>query len=120
MLEALVVAEFRTSLLMSDTDALPLDESYFALGLTSLGAVEIQERLESILGRRIDSASLFNNPTIDHLMVHLRSQVLSEFFASAAGGRDLSTSEAAETETLERRQTQKERLNSVLDELYNV
>ena len=59
-LEALVVAEFRTWLLMSEADALPLDESYFALGLTSLGAVEIQERLESILGRRIDSASLFN------------------------------------------------------------
>jgi hypothetical protein len=120
LLEALVVSEFRTWLLMSEADALPLDESYFALGLTSLGAVEIQERLESILGRRIDSASLFNNPTIDHLLIHLRSQVLSEFFLSSAGGREAptSTSEAAEAETLERRETQKQLLNSVLDDLY--
>ena len=119
-LEALVVAEFRTWLLMSEADALPLDESYFALGLTSLGAVEIQERLESILGRRIDSASLFNTPTIDHLLTHLRSQVLSEFFLGSAGGRHASTSSsaAAEAETLERRHTQKQLLNSVLDELY--
>ena len=119
-LEALVVAEFRTWLLMSEADALPLDESYFALGLTSLGAVEIQERLESILGRRIDSASLFNNPTIDHLLAHLRSQVLYEFFPGSAGDRHAPTSSsaAAEAETLERRHTQKQLLNSVLDELY--
>lgn len=121
LLEALVVAEFRTWLLMSEADALPLDESYFALGLTSLGAVEIQERLESILGRRIDSASLFNNPTIDHLLLHLRSQVLSELFLSPPGGQaPTSTSEAAEAETLERRQTQKQLLSDVLDELYDV
>jgi hypothetical protein len=121
VLEALVVSEFRTWLLMSDADALPFDESYFALGLTSLGAVEIQERLESILGRRIDSSSLFNNPTIEHLLLHLRSRVLAEFFVSPAGGRQApaSTSEAAEAEALQRRQTQKQLLNSVLDDLYD-
>lgn len=111
VLEALVVSEFRAWLLMSEADALPLDESYFALGLTSLGAVEIQERLESILGRRIDSSSLFNNPTIDHLLLHLRSEVLSEFFQStnarqaAAPGRD------------ERRHREKQLLADMLDEL---
>ena len=120
LLEALVVTEFRTWLLMSEADALPLDESYFALGLTSLGAVEIQERLESILGRRIDSASLFNNPTIDHLLTHLRGQVLAEFFVSSTGDRPAptSTSQAADSELSERQQTQKQLLNSVLDELY--
>jgi aryl carrier-like protein len=122
MLEALVVAEFRAWLLMSDADALPLDESYFALGLTSLGAVEIQERLESILGRRIDSASLFNNPTIENLLLHVRSQVLSEFFPSPPPGRHgpASTSETAEADTLARLHTQKQLLTSVLDELYEV
>jgi len=111
-LEALVVAEFRTWLLMTDADALPLDESYFALGLTSLGAVEIQERLESILGRRIDSSSLFNNPTIDHLLLHLRNEVLSEFFRSS-GARQAVTPESQE------RQRHKQLLTSVLDELYD-
>ena len=100
---------FRTWLLMTDADALPLDESYFALGLTSLGAVEIQERLESILGRRIDSSSLFNNPTIDHLLLHLRNEVLPEFFRSS-GARQVVTPESQE------RQRHKQLLASVLDE----
>ena len=112
VLEALVAGEFRTWLLMTDADALPLDESYFALGLTSLGAVEIQERLESILGRRIDSSSLFNNPTIDHLLLHLRSEVLSEFF------RPSESRQAVKPESQER-QRQKQLLTSVLDELYD-
>jgi aryl carrier-like protein len=112
-LEALVVTEFRTWLLMTDADALPLDESYFALGLTSLGAVEIQERLESILGRRIDSSSLFNNPTIDHLLLHLRNEVLSEFFRPS-GGRQAAAPDSQE------RQRHKQLLTSVLDELYEV
>jgi hypothetical protein len=114
-LEALVVAEFRTWLLMTDADALPLDESYFALGLTSLGAVEIQERLESILGRRIDSSSLFNNPTIDHLLLHLRNEVLSEFFQ----GRQKAVSGPAPSEGDDRRHRDKRLLASVLDQLYD-
>lgn len=111
LLEALVVTEFRAWLLMTDADALPLDESYFALGLTSLGAVEIQERLESILGRRIDSSSLFNNPTIGHLLLHLRSEVLSEFFQSPANRQ------AAEPGGDERRHREKQLLADMLDEL---
>jgi hypothetical protein len=113
LLEALVTGEFRTWLLMSAADALPLDESYFALGLTSLGAVEIQERLESILGRRIDSSSLFNNPTIDHLLLHLRNQVLSEFF-QGPGARPAEASDVDE-----RRQQEKRLLASVLDDLFS-
>ena len=114
LLEALVAGEFRAWLLMGDADSLPLDESYFALGLTSLGAVEIQERLESILGRRIDSASLFNNPTIEHLLLHVRSQVLAEFFRSSD-----SRSDAAEPVSDERRHRDKQLLTSVLDELFS-
>jgi hypothetical protein len=112
LLEALVVGEFRTWLLMSAGDALPLDESYFALGLTSLGAVEIQERLESILGRRIDSSSLFNNPTIDHLLLHLRNEVLSAFFQSPTARR------ADASDADERRQREKQMLAGVLDDLF--
>jgi hypothetical protein len=82
LLNALIVTEFRAALLMDDRKVLPPEESHFALGLTSLGATEIQERLEVILGRRIDSASLFDNPTIRHLTAFLRSQVLPEFFAA--------------------------------------
>lgn len=82
VLEALVVAEFRTTLLMQESDLLPLDESYFELGLTSLGAMEIRQRLEAALGCRIDSASLFNNPTVGRLLDYLRTDVLREFFGA--------------------------------------
>jgi aryl carrier-like protein len=116
LLEALVVGEFRAWLLMSEADALPLDESYFALGLTSLGAVEIQERLESILGRRIDSSSLFNNPTIDHLLLHLRDEVLAGFFQA----RQPAEPDAVQPGTDERRHREKQLLASVLDELFEI
>lgn len=80
VLQELVVEEFRSTLLFEESEPLPLDESYFALGLTSLGAVEIQERLEAAIGHRVDSASLFNNPTIGHLVSHLRNEVIPEWF----------------------------------------
>ncbi|MEU3183402.1 acyl carrier protein [Streptomyces sp. NPDC006923] len=83
LLEELVVTEFRTALLMGDDDELPRDESYFAHGLTSLGATEIEQRLEAVLGRPIDAASLLNNPTIDHLLTHLRTDVLADHFPVA-------------------------------------
>jgi acyl carrier protein len=83
LLEFCVVTEFRQWLQMGATDLLPLDESYFALGLSSLGAVEIQQQLEAKLGCRIDSASLYNNPTVGHLVAYLRAEPLAEFFTSA-------------------------------------
>lgn len=82
-LEALVVAEFKAWLLMGDADVFPLDESYFELGLTSLGATDIQQRLVAGFGRPFDAASLFNNPTAGNLLEHLRSEVLTELFTSA-------------------------------------
>lgn len=83
-LEALVTAEFKTWLLMGDEDRLPLDESYFELGLNSLGATEIQERLTAGLGRSINAASLFNNPTVGNLLAHLRDDVLPDLFTQPA------------------------------------
>lgn len=80
LLEALVIGEFRAVLLLSPTQELPYDESYFEQGLTSLGATEIEQRLEATLGRAVDAANLLNNPTITHLMAHLRTEVLGDFF----------------------------------------
>jgi acyl carrier protein len=83
LLEAQLVSAFRTWLHMTPSDAVPLDESYFALGLTSLGAVELQQHLEAQLGRRIESANLYNNPTVGHLSAYLRDDVLTDLFAQA-------------------------------------
>lgn len=122
VLEALVSAEFKAWLLMTDADELPLDESYFALGLTSLGATELQERLQSLIGRRIDSASLFNNPTVRHLLTFMRAEVLSEFFAAAPlgnGGPATPEDVAADAPALSgEQQSQKDLLTDVLKDLY--
>lgn len=115
VLETLVVAELRTWLLMEPTERLPLDESYFELGLTSLGATELQERLEHALGRRIDSATLFNNPTIGHLLAHLRDEVLVDLFTPAAPSP---LAHAAVTSGAPR-SSPKDLLNNLLDELYD-
>ena len=68
LLESLVVPEFKRELMMDDTDVLPYDRSYFELGLNSLGATDIRQRLEKGIGRPIDSAHLFNHPTVGHLV----------------------------------------------------
>ncbi|MFG2193634.1 acyl carrier protein [Streptomyces sp. NPDC048639] len=97
MLESLVVTEFKRELMMDETDVLPHHESYFELGLTSLGATDTRTRLEREIGRHLDSAYLFNNPTVGHLVNFLIAEVLPEFFtmdsepAQAAGKPDAPT-----------------------------
>lgn len=84
LLEHLVVRPFRTALLLGESDPFPYGESYFALGLTSLGAVEIEQYLCSALGRPVDAATILSHPTVDHLLSYLRTDVLAEFFAAPA------------------------------------
>jgi acyl carrier protein len=123
LVQALVVAEFKAWLLMDDTDALPFDESYFELGLTSLGATEIKQRLESRLGRPFDSASLFNNPTISHLLDYLRAEVLADFFVSKSGVRNTSTPSDRDAAPVsptsdEQRSSPQDLVNDMLRDLY--
>jgi len=115
VLLGLVVEEFRRALLFDEDEPLPLDESYFALGLSSLGAVEMRERLEIAVGRRVDSASLFNNPTILHLLDHLCSEVIPERFAvETAPGTG-----ADHDDEVARKQQRKQLLSGVLRDLYD-
>jgi len=83
-LAQLVAAEFRTVLQMTPAEALPDDESFFDLGLTSLSVEELKQRLEAQLGCRIDAEVLFNHPTLGHLLAHLESGPLGELFDAAA------------------------------------
>jgi acyl carrier protein len=86
-LEALVVAEFRDSLQMTDDDDLPMDESFFDIGLTSLRLTELKERIEALVGRPISANALFNRPTVDSLMDHLTRDVVPELFDGVLQGR---------------------------------
>jgi acyl carrier protein len=81
-LEELVVAEFKTTLMMADDEDLPFDMSYFELGFTSLGITEIKERLETQLGRSVSTNVLFNSPTMDRLITYLADEVLADLFSA--------------------------------------
>ncbi|MDO0925247.1 acyl carrier protein [Streptomyces sp. TG1A-8] len=74
-IESLVIEKFRTVLLMEESEDLPLDISYFDLGLTSLRLTEIRQSLEQILDLSINVNVLFNEPTIAHLVDHLTQAI---------------------------------------------
>lgn len=84
-LAALVIAQFRESLLMTEDDDVPLDESFFALGLSSLRLVELKDRLEALIGRPISANALFNRPTVARLLEYLTGEVLADLFGAPSG-----------------------------------
>ncbi|WP_031089549.1 acyl carrier protein [Streptomyces sp. NRRL WC-3549] len=70
-IETLVLGKFKAVLLMDESEELPLDISYFDLGLTSLRLTEIRQSLEQLLDLSISANVLFNEPTVAHLVDHL-------------------------------------------------
>ena len=74
-IETIVLRKFKTVLLMDDSEDLPVDISYFDLGLTSLRLTEIRQSLEQLLDLSINVNVLFNEPTITHLVDHLTQAV---------------------------------------------
>jgi aryl carrier-like protein len=90
-LAALVVAELKTTLLMTGDDELPMDESLFDLGLSSLRLTEVKQRLDVLLGRTISVSSLFNRPTVAALLTHLTDEVLPELFGTPTAAQQAAT-----------------------------
>ena len=82
-LEALVTGEFKAALLMPDDEELPLSESWFTLGLTSLALSDVKQRLEIQLNCSISTTVLFNSPTVELLLDHLTESVLADLFGPA-------------------------------------
>ena len=112
MLDALVVERFRAALLFGADEQVPRDISYFDLGLTSLGAVEIEQYLRATIGRPINTATVLNNPTLSHLIAYLRTELLREFFPVASSGDDGGREAAAQNAT------RRALLDDLLGELY--
>jgi acyl carrier protein len=81
-LTELLVSEFKEVLLMSEDDELPLDGSFFDLGLTSLTLSDLKQRLEGLLGCEINANILFNSPTVTRLVEHLTTVALADLFQS--------------------------------------
>lgn len=82
-LAGILEAQFKPALMMTEQDELSLDENYFELGLNSLSVVDIKSRLEELLGREIEMAPLFSQPTLRQLLDYLADEVLADLFPSA-------------------------------------
>jgi len=75
-LSELVLEEFRRALMMFGDEELPLDDNYFNLGLTSLRAAEVKQRLEAELGCDLDTSVLFASATVRQVVDYLADVVL--------------------------------------------
>lgn len=82
LLEQAVAAEVRDILQMAPTERVPPDESVFSLGLSSLGVVDLKERLEAKLGCAIDADVLFSHPTVDNLVSYLTQSHVRDLYAT--------------------------------------
>jgi acyl carrier protein len=74
-LEIIVVNHLKKTLSMSDDEDLPLDQSFFDIGLTSLMLTDIRTHLQDLLGVDIDATVLFNQPTVDRLVADLAGRL---------------------------------------------
>lgn len=82
-LEEIVVSQFKAALMMTSDEQLPIDESFFDLGLTSLLVSDVKIRLENMLGVAISANVLFNSPTVERLLNYLVTEPLGHLFAPA-------------------------------------
>jgi acyl carrier protein len=87
MLEVLVLKEFEAVLMVRDGEELPMDQSFFEIGFTSLSLTDVKQRLENLLNRKISTNVLFNRPTVDALLDHLMQDVVVELFDSPSARR---------------------------------
>lgn len=109
VLEDLVSQEFKRALLMTERDVLPVDENYFELGLTSLRAAEVKERIEEQLQCELDTSLLFGLATVRQVVDHLASVVLPGA-AATPPPRESASARSAELH---------QRVNDLIADLYD-
>ncbi|WP_262505966.1 acyl carrier protein [Streptomyces sp. TRM68367] len=69
--EALVEELFKDALLKEPDEELPLQTSYFDLGLTSLRLTRLKQQMEELMELPINTNVLFNEPTVERLVLYL-------------------------------------------------
>ncbi|WP_338785576.1 type I polyketide synthase [Streptomyces sp. DG1A-41] len=74
-LNSLVRAAVAGVLGFAPSDAVDDDASFPELGIDSLTAVELRNRLEAITGLRLSATVVFDHPTFDTLLGHLRTEL---------------------------------------------
>ncbi|WP_426752691.1 type I polyketide synthase [Myxococcus sp. Y35] len=70
-----VMAQVRATLGLPETEKLAGNERLFELGVDSLLAIEIRNRLASSLGRSLRSTLIFDFPTVNGLVAHLAEEL---------------------------------------------
>lgn len=83
-LESMVMEQFRAVLSIPDDEPVPLYESLFALGMSSVLIGEVQHRLSDLLGHNLHSSVLFNSCTVAQVVDYLTTDVLPDMFPQSA------------------------------------
>lgn len=83
-LESMVAEQFRAVLSIPDDEPMPLYESLFALGMSSVLIGDVQHRLSDLLGENLHSPVLFNSCTVAQVVDYLTTDVLPDMFPQSA------------------------------------
>jgi acyl carrier protein len=78
-----------------DVDRVPEDKILRSLGLDSLMALELRNRLERNLRQKFSATLVWNYPTISAIAAHLESRLAANHF----GGAEAKAENVAEVET---------------------
>jgi acyl carrier protein len=95
-LTSYVCSEISKILGLSDIEQLHPRRRLFDLGLDSLMAIELNNRLQQSLGRSLPPTTLFNYPTVEALVKYLTEQILpAELFVNGEEKQPAKTETAA-------------------------
>lgn len=73
---------------LKDTDDIGLKQGFFELGMDSLTAVELRNRLQVTMGCTLSPTLAFDYPTVGGLIDFVLRQVLSELEPAAGGAKE--------------------------------
>jgi natural product biosynthesis luciferase-like monooxygenase protein len=75
LLRTVIASMFAESLRLPDADAISRSQSFFDLGCDSILALELTNRLSTVLGRSFPGTLLFTSPNIESLADHLLREI---------------------------------------------